>query len=191
MKDVKTQTQIFKEVGDRLHEAGMKGRFCVSNWADWCIQVGVITSDIKDFDKIREHYEADVAKLNGNERDGIGAISSLWTDAYVKGMQPSGCCFIKLPKSQEYDLLRYRISSIKTQIERAGYEVESITYRRYFWHSENGKVKVSPALCFNLRSKELDEWRDEQYHAHLYECEIECEEESRREMEFAEYQFCH
>ena len=191
MKNVKTQTQIFKEVGYKLHEAGMKGRFCVSNWADWCIRVGVITSDFKDFEEIKEHYEADVAKLNGDKLYGRGAISSLWTDAYVNGVQPTGCCFIKLPKSQEYDLLRYRISSIETQIKRAGYEVESITYCKYFWHPENGKVIDSPALCFNLRSKELDEWRDEQYQTHLYENEAECEEERRREAEYAEYQFCH
>lgn len=191
MKDVKTQTQIFKEVGDKLHEAGMKGWFIVTNYADYCIQVGLRQSDIKGFTEIRKHYEADVAKLNNNERDGLYAITSIWTDAYLYGEQPSGCCFIKLPKSPEYDLLRYRISSIQTQIKRAGYQVDGIMLRDHFYYEENGTTHHCPAILFGLKNEELDKWRDEQYQSHLYESEIECEDERCREIGYAEYQFCH
>ena len=191
MKNVKTKQEMIKKISDKLRTAGMKYWFAISGYGDYRFRVGIKQADIKGFEEIKKRYEADIEKLNPTIEHAYRFIPTLWMDSYMNGECQSGHSLYKLPKSDEYNELRECIFSIKAQIELAGYQVEDIILDYYFDYQENYKWKWAPSLCFLLSSEELDEWRELQYQAHMHESIAECEEERRREMEYAEYQFCH
>lgn len=193
MKSVKTKQQMIKSISDRLRATGLDYWFAVSGYADYRFRVGIKLTDIKDFENVKKRYEADIEKMNPSLEKGSGYrfVSTLWDNSYMNGECTSGCSSYQLPQSSEYDALRERILSINAQIESASYQVEDISRDYYFDYLEDYKWKWAPSLCFLLKNDELDKWRDQQYQANVTENIAECEEERRREMEYAEYQFNH